>query len=235
MTDQQQAQAANSTKQRAFDLQKVGSYIDGWGDLVEDMGGKEEEVRQEILKQLQERNMPEVDLEIMQGHVGLGRERRPFVVATINPAVSVLISVRKYGKDLYVGWRSSMATKWNSELLKWAAIIAGGLGLFMFGIRRSNSFFGPSGTSFSLTGWIGGTLGIIIVEAILLVLAGKYLRGDNFAFFIQPVNLFDAEHISALGLSVHQFVLRSLDNTGIDVSKLRIKQKFSGGRKGEDL
>ncbi len=111
MTVQQQAQTANSTKQRAFDLQKIGSYIDGWGDLVEDMGGKEEEVRQEILKQLQERNMPEVGLEIMQGHVGLGRERRSFIVATIDPAVSVLISVRKYGKDLYVGWRSSIAYK----------------------------------------------------------------------------------------------------------------------------
>jgi hypothetical protein len=232
MTDQQQAQAA---KQRSFDLQQTGRYIDSWSDLVEDMGGKEEEVRQEILKQLQERNMPEIDLEIMQGYVGLGKERRTYVVALADPAMNVVISVRKHGKDLFIKWRTSIASKWNSEILKWAAIIAGGLGLLTGGIRQTSAFLGPTTTKFSLGGWLFATAVILVIEAVILGIAGKQIKGDQMAYFFQQINLFDVEDFAALSLTVHKFVLRSLDNTGIDTSKLRIKQKFSGGRKGEDL
>lgn len=235
MTDQQQAQAANSTKQRTFDLQQIGHYLDSWGDIVEDMGGKEEEVRQEIFKLLQERNMPEVRLEIMEGYIGLGKERRVYVVAMADPAISTIISVRKHGKDLFVQWRSSVAAKWNSELLKWAAIIAGGLGLLTGGIRQTSAFLGPTTTKFSLGGWLFAAVVILVIELVILGIAGKQIKGDQMAYFFQQINLFDVEDFAALNQTVHKFVLRSLDNAGFDTSKLRIKQKFSGGRKGEDL
>jgi len=239
MTDQQQAQAAQavpSTNQKTINLQQLGTYLDSWADIVEDMGDKEQQVRQEILKQLLDRNMPEIGLEIKQGSVDLlGNKRREYIVAETDPAVHVLICARKHGKDLFVNWRTSIASKWNLDLLKWVAIIAAGLGLFTGGIRQSSAFYGSSSTSFSLSGWIFATIVILIIEAVILVIAGKQIKGDQLAYFFQQVNLFDAEDISALNLSVHKFVLRALDNTGIDVSKLRIKQKFSGGRRGEDL
>jgi len=51
-------------------------------------------------------------------------------------------------------------------------------------------------------------------------------------FFIEP-NVFDAEDITAMSLSVHKSVLRALDSAGIDSSKLRLKQDFKGGRRDQ--
>jgi hypothetical protein len=38
-----------------------------------------------------------------------------------------------------------------------------------------------------------------------------------------------------MSFSVHKSMLRALDSEGVDISKLRIKEKFTGGRKGEDI
>jgi hypothetical protein len=65
--------------------------------------------------------------------------------------------------------------------------------------------------------------------------AGRVLRGSAWVFFIIQPNVFDAEDITAMSLSAHKSILRALDGSGIDISKLRLKQTFKGGRRGEEV
>jgi hypothetical protein len=61
------------------------------------------------------------------------------------------------------------------------------------------------------------------------------MTGDPYEYlFVQPTP-FDSDDISAMILSVHKAVIRALDQSGIDTTELRIKETFSGGRRGEDI
>mgnify|MGYP001477611831 CR=1 FL=1 len=82
---------------------------------------------------------------------------------------------------------------------------------------------------FTIGFFVGGALAGVILLAIL----GYALKGDMLAYFFVEPNLFDAEDITAMQFSVHKSLLRALDATGIDTSKLRLKQEFKGGRKSE--
>ncbi len=79
------------------------------------------------------------------------------------------------------------------------------------------------------------TLVMMGFEFGLIAIAGRILKGNFLAFFFIEPNVFDAEDITAMSLSAHKSLIRALDNTGIDVTKLRLKQNFKGGRRGEDL
>jgi len=133
----------------------------------------------------------------------------------------------------YTSWRTFIHPVLNQTVLLIALGISAVLGLVTGGIRQSGGVFGPQETSFSLMGWILATVGFAILAAIVLALAGRILKGDWLGYvFIQP-NVFDAEDITAMSLSAHKSLLRALDETGIDVTKLRLKSEFKGGRRGE--
>lgn len=95
------------------------------------------------------------------------------------------------------------------------------------------SYFADGLSSFSFG--LSIATSIFLVGVGLLILGGLLIhRNPVYYLLVQPTQ-FDAEDISAMSLSVHKSVLRVLDTQGIDTSKLRIKQSFTGGRKGEDL
>ncbi len=77
--------------------------------------------------------------------------------------------------------------------------------------------------------------GIAVLGFILLGIAGRIIKGRFFAYFFIEPNVFDAEDITAMSLSVHKSIIRSLDDAGIDISKLRVKQTFRGGRRGDEV
>lgn len=79
------------------------------------------------------------------------------------------------------------------------------------------------------------TLEILGAFLVLAALMGLLLRKNIWTFILKEPSIFDAEDITAMNLSVHQSIIRSLDNAGVDITKLRIKQRFSGGRRGEDV
>ena len=65
---------------------------------------------------------------------------------------------------------------------------------------------------------------------------GVVFKGDFRAYFFVEPNIFDAEDITAMGLSAHKSIIRSLDSTGdIDITELRLKQNFKGGRSAETV
>ena len=75
---------------------------------------------------------------------------------------------------------------------------------------------------------IGGCL-------VLMILGGLFIHKNAIYFFLVHPTYFDADDISAMTLIVHKSLLRVLDNHGVDTDKLRIKEKFTGGRKGEHV
>lgn len=76
---------------------------------------------------------------------------------------------------------------------------------------------------------------IIVIPVIALFLWGLFTKKDGFYYLTYQPTLFDADDIAATSFTVHKSILRVLDKEGIDISKLRIKEKFTGGRKGEDI
>jgi hypothetical protein len=218
--------------QKSTNLDRIGFYLDGWADLAEGMANKEAEVQGAVLSQLQGKQMPDITLDPVQGQVGLmGDNKRDYLLAETYPGLKTLVTIRKHGPDLFVGWRSFLKLTINWNAMKWLGGIGAGLGFFLGGIDTGYR----SSPSFSFAGFIIYSIIFTMIGAGILSLAGHYLRGDKVYFFLTQPNLFDQEDISALNLSVHSTILRSMDSSGIDVSKLRIKQKFSGGRRGEEL
>lgn len=76
-------------------------------------------------------------------------------------------------------------------------------------------------------------LNIFIVILIFAAIAGLIIRKNLLAFILKEASIFDADDITAMNLSVHKSILHVLDEQGIDISKLRLKRDFKGGRSGE--
>ena len=224
-----------TTPQTGINVSKLGFFLDGWADIVEGMGSNAANVRQDVLNQLQSRGMPDITLGNKSGYTGLiSNERRDYVVAETFPGARTLVYIAQHGNDLYASWRTWIEPKINWNLLKWVLIGAAVLGLLSGGIQ-TYSYFGPTQTTFSFFGWIFSAFGYLVFAAVVLAIAGKVIKGSFLSYlFIEP-NVFDAEDITAMSLSTHKSVLRALDSAGIDSSRLRLKQEFKGGRRGETV
>ncbi len=221
----------------SINVNDLGYFLDGWADLVEGMSDKADDIHANVLGQLEDRQMPDIQTSVKQGYVNyMGSERRDYTVTTTSPGATTLIYIGKHGKDLYTSWRTFIHLVLNRQVLLIALGICAALGLFTGGINRSNNFFGgPSSTSFSLFGWVGATIGFAILAAVILGVAGRVMKGSFWAYFFIEPSYFDADDITAMSLSAHKSLLRALDSVGIELSKLRIKQDFKGGRRDVTL
>jgi hypothetical protein len=338
--------------QREITASGLGYYLDGWADLIEGMGAKVEKVRADILRQLKERNMPDVYVEEVQMKEGLITldSHRDYVINTTFPGVTTTIYVAKHGNDLFASWRTFicptinwlfMAIYYGIAFLSVISInkyineqLFSGMNLFSSNsdgltknsivlilsyfttiiisaliypfvynkiveyfikrrnigvinmkqeifnfIRKHPNIFWESdiqknykllniyisfilGTlMFFIAAWsdiirnqdlndfIRGILDVparflnLLLYSIpmfffilfVVAIAGIFLRRNILAFILKEPSLFDQEDITAMSLTVHKTLLHALDMTGIDVSKLRIKGEFKGGRRGENI
>lgn len=207
-------------------VNQLGYFLDGWADLVEGMGEKAKEVRDALVTGLKEREMPEVYTNEITGIVGLvGGGHRAYTINQTAPGASTIVYIGQHGKDLYVSWRTFIKPVLNLLVI---GIILGVA--IILGIIASHPDYGFSLTNFMLTFFLFSALGFGSVA-----FAGKIMRGSTLAYFFIEANIFDAEDITAMSLSTHKTLLRSLDTSGIDVSKLRLKQTFKGGRRDEEI
>ena len=187
---------------------------------------------------LQERGMPEIQVSKKTGYVSLvASEHRAYTIATTSPGATTTIYVGKHGKDLYISWRTFIRPVINQGvviILLFASVV---LGLITGGIQQSGGglFGGQSRTYFSMTGFLFYTVIFLLLAILIVAIAGRIWKGNFLAFFFIEPNVFDADDITAMSLSAHKSLIRALDNAGIDVTKLRLKQNFKGGRRGEDL
>jgi hypothetical protein len=74
-----------------------------------------------------------------------------------------------------------------------------------------------------------------LIEIFIVSKIGELRKQDPLAYFYVTPTVFDADDVAAMSLSAHYALLRALDQSGIDTSDLRIKEKFTGGRRGEDI
>jgi hypothetical protein len=246
MTDEIKPNPDNATNQKQetaqisnINVHTLGEFLDGWADVIEGMGDKVDDVRDKVVSQLQARNMPDVQIKKQLGIVSsMKRQGRQYVITTTYPGATTAIYIGKHGQDLYVSWRTFHKPIWNIILLLAIVAIPGFVGcscsIASFVMRGDFSLLSSS-TANMLTVSLccSSFLAILVTEILLLMLIGKVVKGDPWAYFQIEPSLFDADDIIAMSLSVHKSLIRALDNAGIDVSKLRIKREFQGGRKGE--
>ena len=224
-----------------LNVNKLGYFLDGWADLVENNGDKATEVKQLVFQYLAERNMPEVEVKQVNGSVGLGTNKRPYNITATSPGATTAIYVGEHGRDLYVSWRTFIKPV-LSNLVAFLLLLS-----FLVGLYSADKAYNFSyGSSFSSLGLQNPVIATVVaflttfiflfaLLALLVAALGVVLKGDFRAYFFIEPNIFDAEDITAMGLSVHKSLIRSLDTTGIDVTELRLKQNFKGGRKGETV
>ncbi|MCH7662830.1 MAG: hypothetical protein IH859_03055 [Chloroflexi bacterium] len=244
MTDQAQA----TFPDRKVNVNKLGLYLDGWADLVEGMGKKVELVKDQVHQLLTDRHMPDVQVEKITGVVGLISDKREYSITTTQPGATTTIFVGEHGKDLFIAWHTYLRPVLNYRLLLvmlGIATVLGlcqGLAIFVPGMGAAESdfvtefnLFGPitvlilSGSCFAVV-----TFAIFAVEASILLVAGYFLKSSPLGFFFIEPNVFDADDITAMSLSVHKSVLKALDKVGIDSALLRRKEEFRRKR-GETI
>ncbi len=156
----------------------------------------------------------------------MGKQRQYLLVHTPTGA-AVAVYIGQFGRDPYLAWDLFIRPVVNWVIVGGTAGLAALLGLM--GSCAPNSFTGRS--SFSLGGWIVGTVGLAILFAFIIAAAGAFLRRNPLAFFFKQLDFFDADDISAMSLAVHKSLLQAADAVGIDMQLLRTKQQFQGGRR----
>lgn len=304
----------------------LGTFQDGWADLMEGMGDKTTQVQNELIAQLEARGMPDID--IYKANISEGfllNSYRSFVETKTFPGARTIVYIGKHGSDLFTSWRSYILPTINWRfILIYALVSIGGFYLYqgaliaftfqsviqkVLRVWDSSAFFSNIfqwwllSCAFTIgffiilflirrileknscvTGWFSigmyvspfsyvaahfvkgyGTifiddiknlysnikvgiessnhflpilptiLGIFLVIIILVGALGHILKKNVLAFILVEPSLFDKDDITAMNLSVHKSILRALDNSGIDVSQLRIKERFTGGHRGEDV
>jgi hypothetical protein len=237
----------------ASNVNKLGFYLDGWADLVENMGEKGEAVRNEVYQQLVNRHMPEIEVKSTNGIVGalsrITTPKRRYTITTTAPGATTAIYVGEHGRDLYVSWKTFIrpTPHWIrlAIMMSIASIfgLCNGISLFAsvmeapgpaanFGQRLMSPLVVllSSGLCF-----LGVTAVIFLFEALAVAVAGYYLKQNPLYFFTYVPNIFDAEDITAMSLSAHKSLENALDKVGIDTTMLRRKQDFQGGRQGETV
>ncbi len=232
-------------------IKRLGTFVDGWVDLIDDMGHLEKEVFTNLLTELQSRNMPEVTHEEVKGWIG--KEERDYVITSTSPGASTSIYVGQRGKDLYVAWRTYLRPVLRWQVLATMAVVSGIFALISIivlagGMIRVNQTarsasnllmqFGNifSGFQVFLTSVSCGltTFAIIaVVAAVIIAMAGNIAKGSPAYFFIVSLSIFDAEDITAMSLGVHHALIDALKQAGIDETAIRAKDSFKGGTSGE--
>lgn len=205
---------------------QLGYFLDGWSDLVEGMGEKAETVRNAVLENLCQRQLKNVTVENVSAYLTARTwDRRQFFRLLKTPGFSTTVYIDQRGNDLYVSWKSFYQPVLNPQWIVILLVISAIIALIVVASSRL----------FGFIGWLIITLLLFLIGLGLLEKAGRFLKGDPQYFFIQQPQIFDADDVIASNLAVHKTLLHVLDAKGIDVSKLRLKQEFKGGRRDENV
>jgi hypothetical protein len=215
-----------------FTLGLFSYPLDGWADLIEGQGGKEEKVRKDVFDSLVEREMPEIKVEkkFAKPKVIGSSEQRKFLVTSTAPGASTMVYVAKHGKDLFVTWRTFIKPVLNWKVLAGMVGVAWILGSLAFFVALFNTRFI---TAFQTSFTIG--VALIILQIIILLILGAQIKGYSLAFFFVEPTYFDVDDITAMSFSAHYSILRALDKAGIDTTKLRLKREYKTNRRGDTV
>lgn len=215
------ARTAPAPPPNSFNANNLGYYLDGWADLITDQGAKVTAVRQAVAQILATR-YPEKAVESQNGFISLSQPVRPYALTRNQPGATTTVYVGQRGQDLYISWRTFIKPV-LSDLIAGLAIVTGILAFLVYLQIDSLSVAVISFIFLALAG-VG-----------LLAFASQVLKGNAVALFFKEPTVFDAEDITAMSLAAHKSILQALDKEGFDLSKLRLKQDFTAGRRNETI
>jgi len=82
-------------------------------------------------------------------------------------------------------------------------------------------------------GFVAIYAAILALGLVGALIGGVITDGNPLAYIFHITTVFDADDALAMILSVHQSLLRALDQVGIDISQLRLPAETIEGRVGE--
>lgn len=215
------SQAGVSSSFFATRIDKLGNRLDGWADLIDNAAEKGDALRSAFEADLEQRQLPQVDHSqptLTPG--GLAGKRRAYYLAQSYTGAALAVYIGEFGRDLYVSW--DLFVKPN---IKWRNI------LIMLSIAAVIAIF-PAANSYDEFGtWITATIAGFIVIAIVARILGKVLRGSAKAFFMEEIDHFAADDVTAMMFAVHHGLMKAIDAAGLDSSLLREKETFRAGRR----
>lgn len=225
----------------------LGEKVDGYSDIADGMASYVSAIRDNLLADLKRRNMPNIELAQGDIHISYGIQKvRTCTVAFRKPGAETIAYIGEHGTDLYVSWHTFVKRVLNVRLLVIAVTICFGLGMVaawlsagMVGlIGLASGDLRPAFANGLFTA--ACCLGVVFINAIfaailVLGIAGWVMRGDPTAFYFVEANFFDFDDVKAMSITMHRSLLRAYDEAGLDVTKLRIKERFKGGRKDDEV
>jgi len=221
-----QYQPSQASHLGTYPIDKLGFRLDGWASLIADAADKSEAVQSAFSAELQRRQMPHVShprTDLTPG--GLMGKRRLYQLSQSYTGATMAAYIGAFGCDLFVVW-----DLYRRLIIKWRniAIMAGAAAILAI-FPAYNSSFGGNDFSFSI--WFAtflGWSGLIGIGALIL---GAVLRGSRKVFFIEEIDAFAADDITAMMLAVHQSLQCAIVEARLDASLLRPKEHFTAGRK----
>jgi hypothetical protein len=214
-------QAVQTSRYGSTSIDSLGARLDGWADLIPDAGNKASDVKAAFDAELQGCNLPQANIfrtELTPG--GLSGQRRPYLLVQSYTGATMAVSIGEFGKSLYLAWEIFV----RPVLKRREILIMLGVSFFLAVLPQIAS------QSFSLFGLLFGTVAWMIVISLGAAILGKVLRNSPWAFFVQEIDLFAADDITAMMLATHKSLLRALDIVGVESSTLRSKSSFRAGR-----
>jgi hypothetical protein len=215
----------------SFNPNQLGRFLDGWADLIENLGDQAPEVQSQTYQQLISRDLPDIKVKYTTGYASrVSAKGRHYITTTTSPGATTAIYIGQHGKDLYVSWKT-----WIKPTLNWQPPV------IMVAIAGTISFCGNSlqvaNNNLPIDRFIRdfalNFIALFIFEFIIMLVAGWWLKHKPLHFFITEPNVFDADDITAMSLAAHKSIQTALDQVGIDTSMLRRKRDFKGGRQDE--
>ena len=171
----------------------LGYYLDGWADLIENIGKKTEDIKEEVHKQLIEREMPEINVErvtIREGFLAINS--RSYTITTTSPGATTAINISKHGNDLFVSWRSYIKVVFNWQLIGIYVVAALILSLLFWLLRTfivtyelSRLILGSQQWNLAteaLGKWFLYAFVIIACGIVILIVAGRIIKQNERAY-----------------------------------------------------
>ena len=208
----------------AININKLGFRVDGWADLVEGVGDKEELAQKRLSQVVRWKKFPNTSINTALISPSYGRKKRRYLVVEMKNGATVAVYIGAFGRDLYAKWDVYVRPLPNKSVVFLLLIIGSLAGLAG---SSAQDFYGNS--HFSFWGFVGGFFTWVIGSTILISIAGFILRKNPLAFFLKQLDEFDMDDIGALTLATHKCVLHALDAIGIKTQTLRVKEHFSAG------
>lgn len=217
-------------------LYRFATRIDSWGDVIDTLGERAAQLRETFQARMLAQGLPSMGYEVTR--FGIGADQRKYlVIRPLHRGGRVTVSISEFGQNLYIAW-----DMWLTRAVRWPVIL-GMLGVsFLFGpiviaLGVIASVLGSR--SISNLFWFVVPIAVFCVNFFLLTFLfgylGRMVKNDPLAFFVVETNDFEVQDLRALLLTTHYTLLQSADAVGIEVSRLRAKDKFGSDKLGSAI